>query len=114
MIDRYEKPREVLTEVICTACDAREGQTANGTGPQNLSCQMQGMSRQGSNKHAAVKQHLARNPNPLARARSRGRSAKLLPLSGSERTRAVVSGTSLFNPISDIRRCDWKTPQRNC
>jgi hypothetical protein len=77
----------------------QKDRAANRTGPQNLSRDLHGMSRQGPNKEAAVKQHLSRNPNPPHRRSLRGRggtAASLLPMSGSERIWAVASGTSLF------------------
>jgi len=47
-----KKKREVLTEDVCPACDAQaaEGEAADSTGPQNLSCEMRGMPRQRPNK----------------------------------------------------------------
>lgn len=59
-----KKPREVLTEVICRACDGTGFEKVKQpTEPgRKIYPAMQGTSRQGSNKRAAVKQHLARNP----------------------------------------------------
>jgi hypothetical protein len=50
-----KKPREVLAETICPACDGTgfsKVQQSTQPGRKNLSCEVQGMSRQRPNKKA--------------------------------------------------------------